>query len=463
MTDTSAALALAGGRGDMRHVVARLERLPYCSWHTKMRLIICTAWFFDAFDSIAIAYVLPPLIGLWHLAPQQIGSLIGVGFAGQLVGAIAFGWIAERWGRRNSMLATLLIFSLGALACAAAASYDALWWLRFVQGIGLGGEIPLMAAYLNEFARAESRGRFSLSVQVLFSVGLLVVAIVSVYVVPHWGWQWMFIIGAIPALVAIPMRTLLPESPRWLASRGRYDDADRALTRIETIAVRDGKTVPALPSDLPTVAEAKPRVADLFKGIYLRRTIMVWLLWIGAYFVSYGITAWMPALFRTAYHLDVQQSLIYGLIMSAIGLIGAFAAIYLIDAIGRRPMLTLSLGVCCVPLLSFAFLPQLSAAGTLAVATAGFIFLSMSLVSLATYTAEIYPTHLRALGGGVASAWQRGASVVGTTVVGWVLPTYGVNAVFVMFGLFALMGAIVAAFFAVETRGQVLERISPAV
>ena len=87
----------------------------------------------------------------------------------------------------------------------------------------------------------------------------------------------------------------------------------------------------------------------------------------------------------------------------------------------------------------------------------------MSLLSLATYTAEIYPTHQRALGGGVASAWQCGASVVGTTLVGWVLPYYGINAVFVMFGLFALMGAIVAAFFAVETRGQVLERLSPVV
>ena len=96
-------IAGSGGRGDMRYVVARLERLPYCSWHLKMRLIICTAWFFDAFDSIAIAYVLPPLIGLWHLNPQQIGSLIGIGFAGQLVGAIGFGWLAERWGRRLFM------------------------------------------------------------------------------------------------------------------------------------------------------------------------------------------------------------------------------------------------------------------------------------------------------------------------------------------------------------------------
>jgi len=459
MTD----IAAASDHGDMRHVVARLERLPYCSWHTKMRLIICTAWFFDAFDSIAIAYVLPPLIGLWHLAPQQIGSLIGIGFGGQLVGAVGFGWIAERWGRRRCMLATLLIFSLGALACAAAKSYDALWWLRFVQGIGLGGEIPLMAAYLNEFAHAEGRGRFSISVQVLFSVGLMVVAIVSVYVVPHWGWQWMFIIGGIPALVAVPMRSVLPESPRWLASQGRYEEADGALARIESIARQDGLTVPALPENLPTVAEVRPRLADLFKGIYLRRTISVWLMWIGAYFVSYGITAWMPSLFRTVYHLDVQQSLVYGLIMSAIGLGGAFSAIYLIEAIGRKPMFLISLTGCCIPLLSFAFLPQLSAIGTLSVATAGFFFLSMTLLSLATYTAEIYPTHLRALGGGVASAWQRGASVVGTTVVGWVLPYYGVNAVFVMFGLFALMGAVVTLFFAVETRAQVLERVSPAV
>jgi len=457
----TAGIAALDQRGDMRHVVARLERLPYCSWHLKMRLIICTAWFFDAFDSIAIAVVLPPLIGMWHLTPQQIGPLIGIGFLGQLVGAVAFGWIAEHWGRRSSMLVTLLIFSLGALACAAATSYNTLFWLRFVQGIGLGGEIPLMAAYVNEFARAKGRGRFSISIQVLFSIGLLAVALVGVYVVPRWGWQWMFIIGAIPALIAIPMRAVLPESPRWLASRGRYDEADRALARIEDIAAAEGLTVPALPADLPAAAQAHPRVADLFKGIYLRRTISVWLLWVGAYFVSYGITAWMPSLFRTVYHLNVQQSLNYGLINNVFGLCGAFLALYLIEAIGRRRMFILSLGGCCVFLLSFAFLPQLSAAGTLAIATGGFFCLSSTLLSLATYTAEIYPTHLRALGGGIASAWQRGASVVGTTVVGWVLPYYGINAVFVMFGLFALMGAVVAFFFAIETRARVLEHVSP--
>ena len=103
-------------------------------------------------------------------------------------------------------------------------SYDALWVLRFIQGIGLGGEIPLMAAYLNEFARAENRGRFSLSVQVLFAIGLLAVALVSVYVVPHWGWRWMFIIGAIPILllgvfIPQPVHSLLVLAAQQLGGR----------------------------------------------------------------------------------------------------------------------------------------------------------------------------------------------------------------------------------------------------
>jgi MFS transporter, putative metabolite:H+ symporter len=452
----------SGERGDMRQIVARLERLPYTSWHRNMRLIICTAWFFDAFDSITIAYVLPPLIGMWHLVPQQISSLISVGFAGQLIGAIGFGWIAERWGRLNSMVVTLLIFTLMGLACSFATSYDEIWWFRFVQGIGLGGEVPLMAAYVNEFAKAEGRGRFSLSAQVLFSIGLPVCALTGVYVVPNFGWQWMFVIGAVPALIAIPLRTMLPESPRWLASRGRFEDADRSLKRIEDIATSEGNTLPSLPRDLPMVNEAKPRLADLFRGIYLKRTISVWFIWIGAYFVTYGLTAWAPSLFNIVYHLPVQLSLIYGLILSGIGLGGALLTYYLIEAIGRRPMFIIGLGVCCVPLLSFAFLGQLTALQTLLVVSGAFFFCSFLALGLATYTAEIYPTHLRALGGGVASAWQRAASMAGPLAVGWILPHWGINAVFVAFGLFALMGALVAYFFAIETRSQVLERLSPA-
>ncbi len=447
---------------DTQHIVARIERLPYCSWHVKMRAIIGSAWFFDAFDSITIAYVLPPLIALWHINPQQIGSLVAVGFGGQLIGAICAGWLAERVGRRTMMLATLLIFALGALACAFATSYDAMWWLRLIQGIGLGGETPLMAAYINEFAKAAGRGRFSISAQVWFSIGLPGAALFGVFVVPNLGWQWMFILGAIPALIAIPLRTMLPESPRWLASRGRFDEASDAVKFIEDIAVREGKALPPVPRDLPEVEEAKPRIADLFKGIYLRRTVTVWLLWIATYFVTYGLTTWAPSLFNIVYHLPVRQSLVYGLILSGVSLCGALLTWYLIDAIGRRPVFCIGLGVACVPLLCFAFLGELTAVQTLVMISSAFFFCGTVALSLATYTAEIYPTQLRALGGGVASAVQRLASMAGPIVVGFVLPLWGVNTVFVVFGVFAFVGALVAYFFAIETRAHVLEHLSPA-
>ena len=191
----------------------------------------------------------------------------------------------------------------------------------------------------------------------------MAVALVGVYVVPNWGWQWMFIIGAVPGLIAIPLRVMLPESPRWLASQGRFAEADQALKRIEDIAANEGKRCAAAGGPAGG-GEGAAALADLFKGIYLRRTISVWFIWIGAYFVSYGLTAWVPSLFRTVYHLrpafaDLRPD------RQRFGLFGAFLALYLIEAIGRRDVI-FSLGGCGILLLSFAFLPQLSAAGTLA-------------------------------------------------------------------------------------------------
>jgi putative MFS transporter len=447
---------------DAQALNARMERLPYCSWHTKMRWIICTAWFFDAFDSLAIAYVLPALIGAWQLAPGQIGTLIAAGFAGQLIGSIVAGWAAERYGRIATMIATLALFTVMSLVCAFAWSYESLLWFRFVQGIGLGGEVPVMAAYVNEFAKAERRGRFSLGIQMLFAIGLLVVAIVGAWVVPHLGWQWMFIIGAVPAVLAWPMRFVLPESPRWLAARGRFAEADAALKRIEVIAEREHGALAAVPANLPPVVEASTRLGDLFRGLYLKRTLTLWALWVCAYLIIYGLVTWAPSLFRTAYKLPVQQSLIYGLILSAAGLVGVVLCVLLIDRFGRRRMFGAGFLLASAPLLSFAAAGPLPVEQVLALVCVGFLFISILAIGLATYTAENYPNQLRALGGGIAAAWQRGASMVGPFLVGIVLPRQGPNAVFVMFGIVALIGAAICFLFAVETRGRVLEELAPA-
>jgi putative MFS transporter len=152
--------AAAGGSGSVSDVVARIERLPISWWHIKARIIIGVATFFDAFDALAIAFVLPVLVPAWKLGGPQIGLLISAGYLGQLGGALFFGWIAERYGRITAMFWSILIFAIMSLACALAWDYQSLVSARIIQGFGLGGEVPVAAAYISELARAKGRGRW---------------------------------------------------------------------------------------------------------------------------------------------------------------------------------------------------------------------------------------------------------------------------------------------------------------
>jgi putative MFS transporter len=241
-------------------IAARLERLPVSPWHVKMRVIFGVATFFDAFDALSIAYVLPVLIGAWKIAPAQIGWLISIGFAGQAVGALIFGWLAERIGRVPVARMTIAIFALMSIVCATADNYEQLFWFRFLQGIGLGGEVPVAAAYISEIARADRRGGFFLLYELIFPIGLLAAAAVGSQVVPVLGWQWMFIIGAVPAVLTLFMQRLCPESPRWLASQGRLEEADTNLTRIEGIVSRHGASpLPPVPQIVAKPAGAPTR------------------------------------------------------------------------------------------------------------------------------------------------------------------------------------------------------------
>jgi putative MFS transporter len=444
------------------HIAARIERLPFSPWHVKVRLIMGVATFFDAFDALAIAYVLPVLIPLWKLAPAQIGLLISIGFAGQLVGAILFGCLAERFGRVRVATWTIGIFSVFSLVCAFSWSYPSMLAFRFVQGLGLGGQVPIAAAYINEIAKAEKRGRFFLLYEVIFPVGLLAVALVATWVVPNLGWQWMFVIGALPALLATVMRRLLPESPRWLAAAGRMEEADRTLRAIEDeISGRGAKPLPALPSSLPAVAAVKASWRDLFSGIYLSRTLAVWVMWFCTYLIVYGISGWLPTIYRTIFKLPLQQALQYSLAATAAGLIGALACAYLIDRTGRRAWFVGAFFAGAVPL----FVLWLRGAGNSASDVMIYASLSYAMINtlalgLYLYTPEIYPTRVRAVGSGAATAWLRVASMIGPFMIGAILPNAGLGIVFLVFGIAASVGGAVA-LFTLETRGRALEELSP--
>src|SRR5712671_6317135 len=173
--------------GAVDNVVARIERLPTSWWHVKTRIIVGVATFFDAFDALAIATVLPVLVPLWKLTGPQIGFMISAGFLGQLVGALLFGWIGERFGRMPAMIGSIAVFGVMSLVCAFAWDYNSLLVFRTLQGIGLGGEVPVAAVFISELAKAHGRGRFVLLYELVFPIGLSAAALVGLWVVPRLG------------------------------------------------------------------------------------------------------------------------------------------------------------------------------------------------------------------------------------------------------------------------------------
>src|SRR5215475_12975416 len=319
MTADTAA-EFSGARG-ADAVVARIERLPPSAWQIKARIIVGTATFFDAFDALAIAAVLPAIVPLWKLTPPQIGLIVSAGFAGQLVGALLFGWVSERYGRMTAMVWSIAVFAVMSLVCAVAWDFSSLLIFRAIQGIGLGGEVPVAAAYISELTRAQGRGRFVLLYELVFPIGLVGASLVGLWVVPQLGWQWMFVVGALPALLALVLRRLLPESPRWLAVRGRTAEAEAAVSLIEAETQKAiGHPLPS-PKPMVSAVDKPASWADLFGRFYLQRTLVAWVIWFAAYFVNYGLSIWLPTVYRTVFKLPLDVSLRYGLITQVVGLI----------------------------------------------------------------------------------------------------------------------------------------------
>jgi putative MFS transporter len=201
-------------------------------------------------------------------------------------------------------------------------------------------------------------------------------------------------------------------------------------------------------------------LADLFGPLYLRRTLVVWVIWFSAYFVNYGLSIWLPTLYRTVFKLPLDVSLRYGLITQAVGLLGTLICALTIDQVGRRAWFAFSFAAATLALGTLALFPAPSAEQVLTFMTIAYFFISTINIGVYLYTPELYPTRVRALAVGVATAWLRFASIIGPTVVGMMLAG-GLPAVFATFATVAAVAAVITGLYAVETKGRVLEEASP--
>jgi MFS transporter, putative metabolite:H+ symporter len=443
-------------------LVARIERLPVTPRLLLLRVIVGIATFFDAYTVLAIAFAMPQLVSEWKLTPAEVGMIISAGYVGQLFGAVLFGSLAEKIGRLKTLFITIVLFASMDGACLFAWSGVSMMVFRFLQGVGTGGEVPVASAYINEFIGAEKRGRFFLLYEVIFPIGLVFAGMVGFFLVPVYGWRAMFVIGLVPSVLTIPLRWFMPESPRWLASRGRVVEADAVVKLLEDSATRRGAVLrePVVrPVDSRATAHSDWR--ELFKGIYLKRTLMIWGLWMCVYMINNGLVTWLPTLYNQVFRLPLQTSLAYGWITSGVGVVASVICALLIDKVGRKPWYATAFLIAVVPLLTLSWLGGTSAIEVLILATAAYAILQTIAFSLFLYSVELYPTRLRAVGTGFGSAWLRAGSSIGPVLVGSIMADLGIRYVFAAFAAVALVGGLVTLLFAIETKGRVLEELSP--
>ena len=222
-----------------------------------------------------------------------------------------------------------------------------------------------------------------------------------------------------------------------------------------------GKPLPK-PQAVAMAATPRASLADLFGGTYLRRTLVIWVAWFAAYFANNGVVTWLPTVYQGTFKLPLDQALTYSLVAPSVGLASSCICALSIDAVGRRVWFACGFAWGAVGFLALWWLGPTTAERVLVLSSLSYMAMSTLSVSLYLYTAELYPTRVRALGTSAGTAWLRLASMVGPSVVGAVIGGGGgLGTVFLVFGCVALGASIVVALFAIETRLRVLEEVSP--
>lgn len=458
--DAATQAATSGAAVTRGQIIARIERMPGNMMHVRARLLIGLATFFDGFDVIAIAATLPLLIANWSLTPGQIGFLIAAPSVGQLVGALVFPALAERFGRLRSVGWSAGIIGLMSIACGFAPSFEIFALLRIVQGLGLGGELPVAATYINEVTRAHGRGRFVLLYEVVFPIGLMVSNAVGAWLVPRFGWEVMYFLGGVPLVLFFVLRRLVPESPRWLAEKGRLAEADAALKAFEA---RAKEPLPPL-GNLGVFDEMghhhpRRRVRDLVGRAYLNRTLAVWMLWATCGFIQYGLSTWLPTVYKTVYHAPLQVALNLAAGASVLGVVGSLVCAMVVDRVGRKPVISVSFVLCALSLVAAGVLHNASVYVVATCCALAMGFLASGFITAYVYTPELYPTSIRAMGCGIGGAWLKLAAIFAPGLIAGTIGSGNLSAAFYALAAVPFLAALTVHFLGIETKGQVLEEL----
>ncbi|WP_037070089.1 MFS transporter [Pseudonocardia acaciae] len=440
----------------------RLDALSVGRFHRRVIITLSCIFFFELADLSTLAYAGPGLREHLGITLDEFALINSAGFLGMFLGATFGGRLADRVGRRPALICAVSTFSVFSALNGAGWNAETLALARFLTGCGLSFMVVTAITYLAEVVPSTHRGRLQAAVTGCGIIGIPVIAFVALATVPHgsWGWRVVFLFGGL-GLVFVPWVARLPESPRWLAERGRVAEAEQAVATIEGESGAGATPVTARPPAPPADAQGPPprtaRIAELFAAGTRTRTIMLIAVWCFQTLGYYGFVAWVPTLLA-AHGYSIANSLLFTA-LAAIGAVpGAFLAWPISDRFGRKlpiALITLVIAACGVSYgLSRTALTIVLFGLLVNMLTQTFIAL------LYAYTPEHYPTALRNTGTGISYGAGRLANICGSFIVAAIFGSFGYVWVFVYIAGCWTLVSLAVALFGARTERRPLERLN---
>ena len=416
-------------------------------------------YLFDAFDNTLLGYIMPLIAKEYVITSEMKGFILSLALWGGVVGMWFWGPVAEIKGRRVAFQGTVLSFSIFTGLAAATWNALSLGVTRFVTGAGLMGFYAVDLAMVSEMTPTRLRGRLTSAITVLYPVGVILAGFIAGLLAEKIGWRGMFLIGIIPAICAYIIRRHVPESPRWLIAKGRGAEAEQALLKmgatqesIEKARVSDEGTVMKQDGNL------KVKFNELFSRKWLKTNIVALVAWNSCSFAPWGVMLWLPTILVEIYHFSFVKSVMFSAITFSFGLLGRLCGVYLIEKIGRRPLIIMAFTMAAIFCLAFASVKD--PVWLLCFIAAYKFFNDQGSLGVMAYIPELYPTRLRVMGNSYAASTSRVTSALAPIMVGFLMGMNQYTLIWIIFAISYLIGSVTVWLLGTETKGKSLEEVA---
>lgn len=447
-------------------IAARLDRLPSGIWHRKIMLLLGGIVFCDCLDMYVGGGILAQLLQSGWSTVDLNAVFASITMFGYLIGALFAGYLGDKMGRRKSLLIQTMLFCVATLLAALSPNMIVLIIMRGFMGVGLGGALPASYAALGEYTPPIVRGRYAGWLGMIGNFSPPLGALLTVLVIPIFGWQVIFVgISIISFLAWLAVWKFMPESPRWLASKGRYEEANEIVTVAERAFLQQGIELPEIEHEkLAQHAQEEEVMTASWRSLFdrhmVKRTIAISAALFAMNLMVYTITNWTPTIFVLR-GMDTTMSIGITVVM----LIGAPFGIFLLSLFADKHDRKKGLIVCLLLLALCAYLWSLIPTSNIfALMAVGFVLCSIlyyySLLACSVYLGEAFPTEIRMRGSGFAHAIGRLAGIISPYLIAFLLQSYGAPTVFLANGIMMVIAAVIIGICGEETRGRSLEEIN---